>query len=109
MSRIHIVILAAVFITACGSGASVPQDLGDACADIGEVYCERADSCGLLDSSATACVNEFFFYCCAETGECGDPIQQPSSADWDRCLSDVERSACSDIVNGDFPVSCLQL
>ena len=101
--------IAAIVLAACGGGADVPRDLGDACADIGEGFCERANTCGLLEGSVTGCTNDFFYACCVETGDCDSPIQQPTAAEWDRCLSDIDRAACTDISNGDFPVRCLQL
>ena len=95
----------------CGGGDSAPSDIGDACVDFAEVFCDRAQTCDLiLPSENLECVNVFFAACCVDDGTCNQPITPPLSAsEWNRCLNATSNLACTDVENGNVPTECLVL
>ncbi len=109
MARILVGLVLAWILVGCGGGEPVPKEAGDLCATFGDSFCSRADSCGLLQESVTACVNDFYAGCCGNDGTCNNSVKPIDQGDWNQCLDDIDQEACGDVANGDLPTSCLQL
>lgn len=97
-------------VSGCG-GSSVPEQIGEACTEIGEVFCERAIDCGFIaGNEQLSCVNAFFEGCCANDGVCNAEVDQSITSDeYQRCLDGIEAESCDDINNGNVPSACLSL
>lgn len=100
--------LFAIFLTNCG-GTSAPENLGQACTDLGEEWCIRARECFPNDApSQTACVNYFYDVCCADDGTCSQPASREiSDSEWNDCLDGFPDLSCQEIEDGNAPVACL--
>lgn len=100
-------IVGAALAAACGGGGDAPDDVGDACADIGEAWCSRATACEVV-ADELGCVNDFMRACCIDSGACGEPADVGAD-EWNECLDDVDDMTCPVVASGDLPVSCLRL
>lgn len=100
-----------VLAVACGGDdRPLPEDVGQVCTDFGDVACDRAGECGLLTGTVQACVNDFYALCCANDGECNNPVAADvSEAEYNDCLDDYGTLACNDVEQGNLPSSCLRL
>ena len=108
MYKLTVLGVALLALAACG-GAGAPEDLGQACADVGEEWCARARACFPEGApSQTSCVNDFVQGCCIDDGTCGNPpTRDISDSEWDDCLDGFQDLSCQEIENGDVPVACL--
>lgn len=68
------VVVVVLFGVACGE-ASVPDQVGEACTDIGGAFCDRAVDCGFIGGDERlSWVNAFFAGCCGDDGVCNAEV-----------------------------------
>ena len=94
---------------ASGGGLSLPEDIGEACSDLGSALCDRGIECGLIGvADRLSCENAAFRACCADDGVCGADIDDGiTSSEWNRCIDGFASESCQDIDNGNLPSECI--
>ena len=100
-------------VLGCGCGAGDgPEDVGDACVEVGDALCERAAECGALSPAYTLeqCATVFWAGCCGDSGTCGKSVNIDGS-EWATCIDDLGALACSNISADTIglPGSCLRI
>tara|TARA_R110002096_G_scaffold433887_1_gene653675 strand:- start:13851 stop:14204 length:354 start_codon:yes stop_codon:yes gene_type:complete len=96
---------------ACGGSSSLPEDVGEACGDIGSAFCDRGIECGFLSEvDRLSCENAFFQGCCVDDGICNRDLDDSiSSSEWDSCIDGFATESCPDLDNGNLPSECIGL
>ena len=100
-----LVMVVASGCTGDGGGLSLPEDLGEACSDIGSALCDRAIECGFVTvPDRLSCENGAYAGCCADDGVCNNDLDDSITAsEWNRCVDGFATESCQDLDNGNLP------
>ena len=108
--KIAALAIVALFFVGCGGGGGSggPEDLGEACGDVAEVWCERARACFPEDApTQETCVNEFMDTCCMGNDSCDYLTSEEITDDeWSDCVSSYDDLSCTEIQSGVLPDAC---
>ena len=96
--------LTTLLLMSCG-GRPLPSDLGDACLDYADVFCERALDCGFVSDQAI-CESGFVNSCCAANDTCDASTTLESADEWNECLDAVDAQSCAAIESAEPPAAC---